>query len=188
MWVAIFEDGKFQRNLTQFPWRDNKGRDWLRFDLRDPDMPGRDASSTGLGTTLYFPHPLTGERVGPLVTKPYVPFKAFHQTLLTNLVGSSSEAPGSRGILKEGFRYGRGTHGAGNSGVNFYSCAPISNFKSTDLDIWVICHVLAVEGKHLSGGAEYRWCVKGRAGQRCRRVTLQGFSVLKHLTPAIFRY
>ena len=92
------------------------------------------------------------------------------------------------GIVKEGFRYGWQTHGT-CSGVNFYTMAPTSNFYGANAspaniyDVSCICHVLALEGTKLNGGADYRYCVRGPAGHPCKRVTLEAFSVLKCQVP-----
>jgi len=197
LWYRVFDSCLFERydgrlhgkEFAHEPWRDSAGRQWVTFNMRDPSMP---SGSSGQSTTLWFPDPITGRKMTtPFVTEPYMPFTCFHQTKLRSLVGPTSQAaygmqPLGNGILAEGFRYGHGSHD-NCRGVNFYSVKPCFNFNDADLDIWVICHLLALDGKKLKGGAEYRYCVRGTPGELCRKVALQAISCqLKDLPPLLF--
>ena len=178
IWFDIFHTCMFQRSTE---WRDDQDRVWLKFCVRNPGYP---RPKTYKRTTLYWEDPLTRQKMGPLETNPGDAIAVYHQTLLRNLVRPSEWMTEARGILNDGFRYGSGSH-RGCRGVNFYSKVPTFNFKSTDADIWCICHVLALEGKLLKGGADYRYCVRGIPGMRCNRVCLQAFSVQKKHVPEV---
>ena len=99
----------------------------------------------------------------------------FHSVWTQQLIGN--------GILNDGrLCFGVCTH-QGNSGVNVYSDGGLETFDGSHE--WVQLEVEVCDTTTLKGGRPNRYCVRGTAYEKCKKVVLKVLWVQMHQVPSI---